>query len=315
MAHSVVTIMGPTATGKTALSIALALRLQESQPVAIMSCDSQQVYQGIDIGVAKPTMEERQGIRHEGLDLMPPTEACSAGIFAERMKPVLDGWLTEGTLPLVAGGTGFYLNALLYPGAIPETPSDPETRQRWRDYAAEHGAEALYRVLQEHDPRRAEALHPNDLVRITRALEIIELTGEPVPQVEQRPETFVSPYALFHVALAYRDRDRHLAYITERLYEMMAFGFLEEAKGLYERYGTCEGMRHAHGYPEMIQVLEGTMTVDEAVAQTALNIQRYSKRQMTWFKRYPGVRWFYTDEQTVEEIAEMLLPPLISARV
>ena len=283
--RTVITIMGPTATGKTALSIALGLKLQETRPVAIMSCDSQQVYQGIDIGVAKPTMDERQGLLHDGLDLLPPTEACSAGIFATLMKPVLDGWLAEGTLPLVAGGTGFYLNALLYPGAIPETPSDPEVRQRWRDYAAKHGAEALYAVLKDRDPVRAQALHPHDLVRITRALEIIELTGKPVPQVEQNPETFVSPYGLTHVALAYRDRERHLAYITERLYEMMEFGFLEEAKGLYERYGACEGMRHAHGYPEMIQVLEGTMTVDEAVAQTALNIQRYSKRQMTWFKK------------------------------
>ncbi len=289
----VIVVAGPTATGKTRVGASIAKHLGSE----VISADSQLVYQELSIGVAKPTAEEMHGVVHHMIDVVTPTEQFSAGQYADMARPILERLLSEGRSPVVVGGTGFYIRALLQPGHIPQVPVDEAYRAQLRDRLAEEGPEALYQELLVRDPQRASQLHPNDTVRVIRALEIIEATGKPVEASPVEPV-----YPTRAIGLRYADRERQWAQINRRLEAMMAEGFLEEARQVYGRYGFCEALHNAHGYPELIQVLEGQRTLEDAIGQIQINIRQYSKRQLTWFNRFPGIQWYCVDQMGLDEV-------------
>jgi tRNA dimethylallyltransferase len=289
----VIVVTGPTATGKTVIGAAVAKALQSE----VISVDSQQVYQDMDIGVARPTPEEMHGVPHHMIGVVSPAEEFSAGQYAEMARPILERLLSEGKVPVLVGGTGFYLRALLQPEHLPHVQIDPEIRAALKERVKIDGLDSLYRELRWRDPERAEQIHPHDEVRIIRALEIIYITGNPVPRTPQE-----LAYSTLAAGLTFANRQRHIKAIHDRLLCMMDAGFLEEVRGLYEKYGFCPAMQKAHGYPELVQVIHGQRTLDNALIQIEINIRQYSKRQMTWFRKFPGIRWYAVDEAVKDEV-------------
>jgi len=293
-------VVGPTATGKTIIGVRLAKALHSE----VISVDSQLVYQGLNIGVAKPTPDEMLGVPHHMIDVVPPTASFSAGDYAEIARPILEQLLSENKSPILVGGTGFYLRALLQPAHLPKVVTDPAIRAQLKNRLSVEGSEALYAELNQRDPQRAAKLHPHDSVRVIRALEMIHHTGQPIPET---PTGFASPIQV--IGLAYADRQKHITTIRRRLDRMMADGFLAEVEHLYNTYGLCLGMQKAHGYPELVDVITGKRSLEDAMAQIEINIRQYSRRQMTWFRKIPGIQWFYVDETDSQEIARQVLCP------
>lgn len=296
----VIAIVGPTASGKTALSIALAQWLQSAAGlnglVAIISADSQLLYQGLDIGTAKPTQEERDGIPHYGIDLATPVEMVTVAQYAQAMTAQLNACWQAGIVPIVVGGSGFYVQALLQERTFPQVPPHPDIRAHW--LAAAHDqpdpAAWLYAQLQERDPLRASQLYPQDTTRVLRALEIIEMTGQPVPQ---QANTVVNRYPkTLWLGTTWADRDAHRQVIAERVQAMVTAGWQEEVVQLIAQWGpAAHALKVAHGYPEWVAVAQGTMMPEEAMAIVTLNVQQYARRQRTWFGRNAAIQWLAVD--------------------
>ena len=293
MSPEVVAVVGPTATGKTIVGAAVAKALGSE----VISVDSQLIYSELSIGVARPTEAEMQGVPHHLIGFVSPEVDFSAGDYVEAASPLMHGLRAQGKSPVFVGGTGFYLRALLQPRHIPDVPVSPALRAEYKALAEDHGNQALYERLHRQDPNRAAQLHPNDRVRVMRALEIVELTGRPVPQTQIHPAYPTRAYGL-----TYANREAHVSKIRRRLEEMITAGFLEEVETVYARYGACPALKKAHGYPELLAVLQGKRTLEDALDQIEINIRQYSKRQMTWFRQFPNILWFYVDETPLDEI-------------
>lgn len=289
----IVAVVGPTATGKTVVGAALARHFQTE----VISVDSQLVYRELSIGVARPTEAEVQGVPHHLIGIISPAEECSAGRYAELARPIMESLIASGKHPVLVGGTGFYLRALLQPGHLPQVPVHPEIRGRLTALAQKEGVVALHARLQKLDPDRASQINPNDSVRLVRALEIIEVTGRPISQTPTEPV-----YPTRFIGLTYADRALHIQRIRKRLFRMIEDGFLEEVRQIETRYGDCPALHRAHGYPELRQVLHGERSLENALEQIAINIRQYSKRQMTWFRRLPGIRWYEVDTTPLDEV-------------
>lgn len=284
---TVVAVVGPTATGKTAISAQLAQALGGE----VISADSQLVYRGLDIGTAKPTEAETQGIPHHMIDRVEPTEAYSVAQYQEAASGILRARLAEGKPVIVTGGTGFYLRALLQESFIPDIPPDPTFREHLQALAAEKGRPHLHELLRQKDPRRAGQLHPNDLVRVIRALEIIEQTGAPVP--DNRSGTGLD---VRWIGLGVESRDWLRARIDARIDAMLAGGWETEVEHLIKTYGPeAHALRVAHGYPELVELLQGRRSRKSAIEQIRINIHQYATRQFTWFNRNPQVNWLQVD--------------------
>jgi len=291
----IIAVVGPTATGKTALGVALAQWLNSE----VVSADSQIIYRELDIGTAKPTEEECQGVPHHMINVADPTEAFSAANYKNQALAHLDRLWSFGKVPIVVGGTGFYVKALLQAEFIPNVSPDPAFRQTMNQLAEREGPVALHRLLAERDPLRAQDLHPNDKVRIIRALEIIEATGKPVPR-----ESKDKGLAVAWLGLTYDDRDKLRTRIDQRIESMMAQGWLEEVEALVARYGLdAHALQVAHGYPELVQVVSGQRSLEDALAQVRINIHQYSRRQMTWFRRNPEIHWLLADQLGAGQLA------------
>ncbi|WP_303674544.1 tRNA (adenosine(37)-N6)-dimethylallyltransferase MiaA [Vampirovibrio chlorellavorus] len=292
----VIAILGPTATGKTALSVEIAQWLGTE----IISADSQLIYRELTIGTAKPSPEERGGIPHHLIDVAEPTEAYSAANYQTEASAILKILQQAGKIPVVTGGTGFYLKALLQADFIPGVPPNADFREAMHRLAQQHGSAHLHDRLKALDPIRAAALHPNDTVRIIRALEIIEATGLPVPNAPVQKSLDV-----LWLGLMYQDRDLLRARIDQRIEAMMQAGWLAEVESLVRRYGPQAHALHvAHGYPELMSVALGECTLPEALERVRLNIHQYSRRQMTWFRRNPEIHWLACDTLNLDERLE-----------
>jgi tRNA dimethylallyltransferase len=290
----VIAIIGPTATGKTDLSVHIAQRLQTE----IISADSQILYRELDIGTAKPTLAERQEVPHHMIDVAAPDEVFSAANFQTQATLHLQDIQRQGHIPVVVGGTGFYLRALLESDFIPAVPPNEAFRAEMHQLADQQGSTVLHDRLRMLDPVRAEALHPNDRVRIIRALEIIDATGLPVPN--QPTEKALD---VLWLGLTYEDRDLLRHRIDQRIALMMAQGWLAEVERLVGQYGpTAHALGVAHGYPELVEVILGQRSLNDALAQIRINIHQYARRQMTWFKRNPDIQWSVRDEQSPEAL-------------
>ncbi|HSS39786.1 MAG TPA: tRNA (adenosine(37)-N6)-dimethylallyltransferase MiaA [Polyangia bacterium] len=272
-------LLGPTASGKSALALAVA----ERTPAEIVACDSQQVYVGMEIGTAKPTPDERRRISHHGLDLCRPDQTFHAARWAEIARAAIHAIAARGRLPIVVGGTGLYYRALTA-GLFEAPPPDPTLRARHRALADSDGIEALRARLLAVDPESAAAIGPRDLVRISRALEVYEQTGQTIGALRRQAAT---PRDLDPVAvLLDPPLDLLRARIAARVQSMLAAGFLDEVRALrQDGYGTGSRPMQALGYQQLAAVLDGVMTVDAAAAEIARVTLAYARRQRTWFKK------------------------------
>ena len=284
----ILAIVGPTASGKTALSVELALRLGGE----VISCDSMQVYRGMDIGTAKPTVEERCGVVHHLFDVKEPDDPFSAMDYALLAEQAVNDIVSRGKLPIFCGGTGLYLDAFLR-GGMPETPgADPVLRAELAEIAATRGAEFLHAELAAVDPESAAATHANNVRRVIRALEIYRLTGTPKSEWDRRTRELPCRYNAAVLGLSFADRALLYERIDRRVEIMLEDGLLEETSallqaGVFERSPTAAA---AIGYKEILPFLRGECTREEAVEELKTATRRYAKRQLTWFSAKEYVR-------------------------
>jgi len=291
-----VVVVGPTASGKTAL----ALRLAEALQGEIVSCDSLAVYRCMEIGTAKPSAAERARVPHLCLDLYWPNEPCTAGDWARAARTALEEIVARGRVPIVAGGTGLYLRALL-DGLAPAPARDEALRERLRAREQKHGAGWLHRVLARLDARAAAAVHPHDTPKLVRALEVTLAAGRPQSEQWAAGRDALAGYRVLKFGLA-PERAQLYARIDARAAAMFDRGLVEETAALRARFG--EGCRPlaALGYAQAMAELRGELTRPQAVAATQQGHRNYAKRQGTWFRREPAMHWLngFGDAPTVQ---------------
>ena len=283
-------VVGPTASGKSALALSLAERFDGE----IVSCDSMQLYCGMDIGTAKPTPEERERVTHHMIDFLDPDEPYSAADYGERAGRIAEEILSRGCLPIFCGGTGLYLTAALTGRHDDAPPSDRGLRAELLARGkTEEGRAALYRELLLVDPASAVATHPNNLRRVVRALEIYRLTGKTKSAFDRESAERPRRFDCLTLGLDFPERGALYRRIDRRVDEMMEDGLYDEAKMLWERGflspGTTAGQ--AIGYRQFIPCFEGRATPEEAAEEIKTATRRYAKRQLTWFRAQPGIVW------------------------
>ncbi|WYJ84327.1 tRNA dimethylallyltransferase [Enterococcus sp. DIV0840] len=278
----VLVIAGPTAVGKTSLSIELAKKLNGE----IISGDSMQVYKDLDIGTAKVTKEERVGIRHHLIDCRDLSETYSVADFQKEGRQAIDSITAKGKLPIVVGGTGLYVQALLYDFELGAKDESTEIREKYEQFAETHGNQRLWELLQEKDNQAAESIHFNNRKKVIRALEVFDKTGFSILTPKEKPKKL---YDYFLVGL---ETDRAVLYdrINMRVDIMMTQGLLIEAELLYKRQ-TKQSIQGI-GYKEFFPYFEGKETLDEAIEQVKQNSRRYAKRQLTWFRNRMNASWW-----------------------
>lgn len=289
----VVAIGGPTATGKTALSVALAKEFGGE----VVNADSMQIYRGLDIGTAKPTAEERQGIPHHLMDFLPPEAPYSVADFTAAAAPLIEQLNSAGKLPIVTGGTGLYITSLMKGTAFAPEKTDPAIRARLQTEADEQGSAALYARLQQIDPAYAEKLHPNNLPRVIRALELFEATGRRMSEQQRAALAAEPPYRSLCICLTCRDRAELYRRIDRRVDSMLQNGVLEEAKLVYDNRETYRTAAQAIGYKEFFPYFAGEMPLNDCANRLKQATRNYAKRQLTWFRHQADGVWLYVDEE------------------
>jgi tRNA dimethylallyltransferase len=284
--QNVLVIIGPTAVGKTKLSIEMAKRYNGE----IISGDSMQIYRGMDIGTAKITNEEMEDIPHHLIDIKEPFESFSVAEFQELVRAKIAEIAKKGKLPIIVGGTGLYIQSVIYDYQFSDVSGDEAYRLQLEERVKEIGNEALYQELKEIDPGSAAQIHPNNVRRVIRALEIYHLTGKTMQEYQSQQQ----PDLLYNTAIVGLTMDRDQLYdrINLRVDIMMDEGLLPEVKALYQQgLRECQSIQ-AIGYKEIYEYLDGNVTLDEAVENLKQNSRRYAKRQLTWFRNKMKVEWF-----------------------
>ncbi len=298
--NKILVVCGATATGKTALAAECARILHGE----VISADALLVYKGLNIGTAKPTQAEMRGVPHYMIDVCEPTEAFSVSDFERLALPLMEDILSRGKTPVLCGGTGFYMNALLYKSSFGNTPADLRMRQEYERMEKEKGREHLHALLQEVDPESARRLHPNDVKRVIRALEIYALTGQ--KKSAQKDEA-IPRYPFCAVAYDY-PRETLYGRIGRRVEEMFAQGLVDEVKGLLARgVGENAQCMQGIGYKEVVEGLkngDSDSTMSEIIKK---NTRNYAKRQITFFKRTQNLHWLApaSAEQSAREVIEL----------
>ncbi len=296
-----IVLAGPTAVGKTALSLCLAREVNG----AVISADSMQVYRGMDIGSAKVRPEERAGVPHYLIDILDPTEEFHVVRFQEAAKRSLAEIYAAGQMPIVVGGTGFYIQALLYDIDFTEQDDDPALREAYERIAEEQGAHALHEKLRAVDPDAADAIHENNIKRTIRALEFYEKSGQPISAHNAAERQKESPYRFCYFVLN-APRDKIYAAIDERVDRMLEAGLVDEVNALRE--GGCRRdmvSMQGLGYKELLDYLAGETSLPEAVDTIKRDTRHYAKRQLTWFRRERGVIWI--DKEKFDNDNEKIL--------
>lgn len=288
----IICIAGPTASGKTELSLYLA----EALGGEILSCDSMQVYRRMDIGTAKPSMEERRGIVHHMMDVAEPWEAMSVGKFTDMAAPVLEDILVRGKTAILAGGTGLYMDALIRGNDFAPIPATG-VRERLQERAKTEGAAVLLDELRAVDPEAAARLHVADEKRIIRALEVFLETGKTITAHNEETKKIPDRYDPCWIGLDYVNRAELYSRIDRRVDLMLEMGLMEEIRSLLaEGVPPDATALQAIGYKELLPVLEGRCALEEAVAEVKQSSRRYAKRQLTWFRRNEKIRWIHKRE-------------------
>ena len=297
-----VVLTGPTAVGKTKLSIALAKAIGGE----ILSADSMQVYKHMDIGSAKIRPEEMQGVTHHLIDILEPWEEFNVVVFQKKCLECMEQIYAKGHIPILVGGTGFYIQAVLRGIDFTENEENTEYRQKLEHLASEQGPEVLHEMLAKVDPVSAQNIHANNIKRTIRALEYYELTGEPISVHNEREKERTSPYNFSYFVLT-DDREKLYARIEDRIDEMMSQGLVDEVRQLKDM-GCRKGMTSMQGlgYKEILEYLDGECSLEDAVYTLKRDTRHFAKRQLTWFRRESEVTWIdkgrfdYNEEKILE---------------
>ncbi|MBQ7224967.1 MAG: tRNA (adenosine(37)-N6)-dimethylallyltransferase MiaA [Clostridia bacterium] len=301
----VIAIVGPTAVGKTALAIELAKRYNGE----IISCDSMQVYKGMDIGTAKPTREEMAQVKHHLINIKEPNESFSCADYAALAKKAIADIEKRGKTPIFCGGTGLYLDSVIEIPSFCETAKDEGYRQELEKMAREQGNESVHALLCKIDPESAEATHPNNVKRVIRALEIFKCTGVTKSEWDRRSREAKPPYEATVLFLTCEDREEMYRRIDSRVDIMMAEGLMFEVRGLYEAglLDTKYTSSGAIGYKELLPVFTHGENVGDCVAELKTATRHYAKRQLTWFNKKKSYHKIYVDkENPIERAMEIL---------
>jgi tRNA dimethylallyltransferase len=298
-----VVVLGPTGSGKTALSLSLAERFAGE----IVNCDSAAMYREFEIGTAKPTATERARATHHLLDFVEPNAYITAGEYARRAREVIEGIKARGHLPVVVGGTGLYLRALLE-GLFPGPQRSEELRVRLRARAASRGSGYLHRILQYLDRPAAERIHANDAPKLIRAIEVCLASRQKMTELWQQGR---DPLRGFHILRIGLDPDRQALYgrINRRAEHMFETGLVEETQHLLQKYGDAARPLASLGYKQAVQLLRGEFTREQALHAAQQAHRNYAKRQMTWFRREPEVHWLHSfgDDSKIQHMAAALV--------
>ncbi len=302
-----IAVVGPTAVGKTEVSLQLCHDLPLKSEV--MSADSMQVYRNMDIGTAKPDPGERKGIIHHMINVAVPWEDYSVGKFQKEAKSVLNSIYSRQHLPVLVGGTGLYVNALIYDYSMDKLPKLNEYRKKLNEQAEIRGMSALYEDLKQVDPKAADNIHPNDKKRIIRALEVYYSTGEPISKRQERQ--YESPYNLLMFGL-YMDRAVLYQRIEKRVDKMIEKGLIEEVDALISQGVKMDDTAmQGLGYKEIVQYLKGDCSRDQAVDLLKKNTKKFAKRQLSWFRRDPNIKWFDITNKNTGEINNKIIDSIL----
>jgi tRNA dimethylallyltransferase len=297
-----VVMLGPTASGKTALSVALAERFHGE----VVNCDSVAMYREFEIGTAKPSADERARVPHHLLDCVDPTSYITAGEYARLARQALAEIKSRRTLPIVVGGTGLYLRALL-DGLFPGPKRSEELRERLRRRAEQNGADYLHGVLLRLDPDAARKIHANDIPKLIRAIEICLASRQRMTEIWKQGRDPLTGFRILRLGLN-PDREALYARINERAKQMFNSGLVEETKHLLTKYGDAAGPLASLGYKQAVQLLRNEIDLESALQAAQQAHRNYAKRQMTWFRREPDVVWLegFGDDPAIQHKAEVL---------
>lgn len=291
MDNQLICITGPTASGKTALSIALAQRLHTE----VICSDSMQIYRYMNIGTAKPTAQEQATVAHHMVDIVEPNEPFSVARYVEMADLCAQSIIQKDKIPLVVGGTGLYLNALIEGNTFPGDERDTEVRERYMHMAETQGKEAVHACLRQVDPIAAERLHPNNIKRVIRALEVFEQTGMTLDAFNQKNKRSTPKYRAIKIGLCPSNREVLYQRIDQRVDQMIAQGLLDEVKYLIQANMLTGTAAQAIGYKELIDYFAGVCSLTESIDLIKRRSRNYAKRQLTWFRRDPALHWIYYD--------------------
>lgn len=296
----VIVICGSTASGKTSLSISLAKKINGE----IVSCDSMQIYKEMDIGSAKPTVEEMQEIKHYLVDFVSPEKRYSVSEYKEDASKAIEEIINKGKTPIIVGGTGLYLNSLIYNIQYNEMEVDLNYRRELEKEAEEYGLEVLYNRAKEIDPEAMEKVSANDKKRITRVLEIYNATGRNKTELEKKSRKEVPyNYLIFGINM-----ERSILYdrINKRVDIMLEQGLIEEVKNLINKYSNMPTAMQGLGYKEVKEFLDGNISKEEMIEKIKMETRRYAKRQITWFKRIENIIWLDGLNKTEENVNSIM---------
>ena len=300
--HQPIFVVGPTASGKSALAVYLAERLDGE----VVSADSMQIYQGMEIGTAAPAESEKRGIPHHMIGVVAPTRPFSVELYRNMALPIIRDIMARGKTAIVAGGTGLYFDSLLMSEAYAPVESDQAYRSELYALAEKNGNEAVYRLLAASDPETADRLHPNNLKRVVRALEVLHLTGMSISEHDRRSRQGEAAFSPIKIGITVEPRERLYARIDARVDQMIEQGLLKETEILLSAGVSADTTAmQAIGYKELMPVLRGETDLEEAIARIKQRSRNYAKRQLTWFRRDGQIAWFvYSDPQMFCQTAE-----------
>lgn len=301
MKPKVIVICGPTASGKTALSIELAKKIDGE----IVSADSMQIYKDMDIGSAKPTQEEMEGIKHYLLDFVSPEERYSVADYKKDATTAVNEIIEKGKTPIIVGGTGLYIDSLIYNIDYPEIEFDEEYRKSLEKRAEEEGLQNLYEEAKEIDSKAMENISPNDQKRILRVLELYHQTGKTKTEQEIESRKNAIPYD-YHVFALNMDREKLYDRINKRVDIMIEQGLIEEVEGIIKKYRTYPTAMQALGYKEIKEYIIGNITKEQAIETVKQETRRYAKRQLTWFRKNKQTIWLNALDKKEENIKKIL---------
>lgn len=289
--QKLIAIVGPSGSGKTALSVSLAKEINGE----IISVDSRQIYKGLDIGSAKPTIEERQGIVHHMMDIIDVTDTFTVADFCDEANKLIEDIISRGKVPILAGGTGLYFRTLLQDFDLPRVAPNEELREELNKKSCEE----LYNMLLEKDYDIAQKIHFNNKVKIVRALEVCITLGIPMSKAQKKKE---SPHDVLWIGLNTEDREFLYERINKRVDVMLSQGLEQEAKSLFEKYGENNILMNTIGYQEFFPYLKGDVDFSSAMELLKQNTRRYAKRQISWFNANKDINWFDIKTVNVNEI-------------
>lgn len=302
MKKRILAIVGPTASGKSALAIELARRLDGE----IICCDSMQIYRDMDIGTAKPDGEELFAAKHHLFDFADPKVSFSCADYIPLADRTVRDILARNKMPIFCGGTGLYLDRFLSGAEFESTEVDEDFRREMNAFALEFGNEALHERLREIDPESAEQIHPNNVKRVIRALEIYKTSGRKKSELDKESKQMDSEYEALQIGIRYEDREILYSRINLRVDKMLEAGLLEETRSLLEAgiFECNSTAAQAIGYKELLSYFAGEKTLAEAIDDLKMATRRYAKRQMTWFSSHGNVQWIIADGKSLDEIVD-----------